>query len=161
MTIIGVTGHRPDATGGYSDVAIAAMDQFARDILLKIHVVTPDIRLVSGMAQGFDQSMALAAIERGIAVVAAVPFASQDDTWPDRARKRYEHILSQCERIECICEGPPAKWKYQRRNQWLVDASDEVLALWSGASGGTANCVKYASSRQKKITNVWHLWVDR
>lgn len=37
-------------------------------------------------------------------------------------------------------------WMYQRRNEWMVDNSDNaVLAVWDGTEkGGTFNCVKYA-----------------
>jgi len=32
----------------------------------------------------------------------------------------------------------------QKRNDWMVDNSDAVIAIWNGAPGGTANTVEYA-----------------
>jgi uncharacterized phage-like protein YoqJ len=43
----------------------------------------------------------------------------------------------------------------QRRNEWMVERADVILALWNGSSGGTANCVAYARQRGSRIVNVW------
>ena len=42
----------------------------------------------------------------------------------------------------------------QRRNIWMVDESDYVIAVWDGSNGGTGNCVKYAQKEDKQITIV-------
>ena len=40
----------------------------------------------------------------------------------------------------------------QLRNQYMVDNSDLVLAIWNGKeSGGTWNTIKYARKQGKKI----------
>ena len=31
----------------------------------------------------------------------------------------------------------------QKRNEFMVDNSDLVVAVWNGTSGGTANCLAY------------------
>jgi uncharacterized phage-like protein YoqJ len=43
----------------------------------------------------------------------------------------------------------------RRRNNWMIDQSDWLLALWSGKKGGTANAVMYAWSRRKPVKNIW------
>ena len=40
--------------------------------------------------------------------------------------------------------GGYAAWKMQKRNQFMVDHSNLLIAVWDGSSGGTSNCVAYA-----------------
>ncbi|WP_188052008.1 hypothetical protein [Azospirillum sp. Sh1] len=44
------------------------------------------------------------------------------------------------------------------RNEWMVDHSDRLLALWDGSQGGTANCVRYARGLGRPIDNLWSEW---
>ena len=41
--------------------------------------------------------------------------------------------------------------KMQKRNQYMVNSSDIVIAVWSGSKGGTGNCVNYAKMQKKEI----------
>jgi len=34
--------------------------------------------------------------------------------------------------------------KLQKRNEWMVDNSDAVIAVWDGTPGGPGNTVDYA-----------------
>jgi uncharacterized phage-like protein YoqJ len=38
---------------------------------------------------------------------------------------------------------------YQLRNEWMVDRSSRVIAVYDGKAGGTRNTINYA--RKKKI----------
>ncbi len=40
---------------------------------------------------------------------------------------------------------------YQRRNEFMVDASDALAAFFDGSPGGTANCVRYARSVGRRV----------
>ena len=42
----------------------------------------------------------------------------------------------------------------QKRNEYMVDHADEVIAVWNGNSGGTKNCVEYAIKQQKLIHRI-------
>jgi uncharacterized phage-like protein YoqJ len=42
----------------------------------------------------------------------------------------------------------------QIRNEWMVDRADQVIAIWDGTSGGTANCVEYATKMNKPILRI-------
>lgn len=44
--------------------------------------------------------------------------------------------------------------KLQKRNEWLVDRVDTLLAVWTGRPGGTANCVRYAERVGKPVIRV-------
>ena len=39
----------------------------------------------------------------------------------------------------------------QKRNRYMVDNSDIVIAVWDGTPGGTENTVRYAEKLGRKI----------
>ena len=39
----------------------------------------------------------------------------------------------------------------QKRNQYMVDTSSVLIAVYDGVSGGTKNTVEYAKKKDKKI----------
>lgn len=51
-----------------------------------------------------------------------------------------------------VCSGGYAAFKMQKRNEYLVDHCDKLIAIYDGSLfGGTYNCVKYANSVSKQI----------
>lgn len=45
-------------------------------------------------------------------------------------------------------------WLMQKRNEYMVDLADRVIAVWDGSKGGTANCIKYAEKVGKEIIKI-------
>lgn len=39
----------------------------------------------------------------------------------------------------------------QKRNEYMVDHSDKVIAVWDGSKSGTKNCIDYAKKVGKDI----------
>jgi hypothetical protein len=66
--IVAGTGHRPDKLGGYSDDAFNLLVKIAKHWL----EMNKPTRVISGMALGWDQALATAAVEVDIPFVAAV-----------------------------------------------------------------------------------------
>lgn len=153
MIICG-TGHRPDKCGGYDDATFDRLVTLAYDWLLDAQ---PDI-VISGMALGWDQALAAAAIEHGIPVHAYFPFMGQANTWPKRAVERYVRLSEQCAVKRLVSPGDYSPEKMQIRNKAMVDDCHKVLALWNGSDGGTANCLKYARKAGKPVVNLWDTW---
>lgn len=149
------TGHRPNKLGGYDTRTYKRLVDLATATL---KLIKPT-RVISGMALGWDQALAEAAINLGIPVTAAIPFEGQASQWPKSSQAKYASLLKQCDSSEVVCEGGYAASKMQVRNEWMVDRSDLVLALWDGSHGGTGNCIEYASSVNKPIRNLWASWV--
>lgn len=145
------TGHRPDKLGGYGT------DTEARLITLATAQLTTDRpeEAISGMALGWDMAWAFAALELGIAVHAAIPFEGQETRWPSSSQQKWAHILKRCAKVTYVCDPGYAAWKMQVRNAWMVDNSTKVIALWDGSSGGTGNCIRYATKAKKPIVNLW------
>lgn len=149
--IIAATGHRPNKVGGYSRAAYQKLVAVAESY---IRTAKPS-RVISGMALGWDQAWAEAALNLGVPVIAAIPFAGQQSKWPIESQQNFEQILSRCESVTIVCPGAYSAAKMQKRNEWMVDRADRVCALWDGTDGGTANCVRYAHGKGAEVDNVW------
>jgi uncharacterized phage-like protein YoqJ len=154
MKIYAATGHRPDKLGGYSRGIELKLEKLALRYLIK---KKPD-KIISGMAQGWDLAWATAGLELGIPVIAAIPFVEQSTRWPEESRERYSDILQRCTEVKYVCISGYAPWKMQVRNRWMVDNCTKLVALWNGSSGGTANCIEYAKSVNRRIFNLWPRW---
>lgn len=143
------TGHRPE-------------DSEAEDIVrLKVRVKlqnTPTATtFITGMAAGFDLWAGSQALESGLTIVCAVPWVGHEPRVKDK--KLYNELLLTAHHTEYVTDvlEYPGPWVYQKRNEWMVDNSDAVMAYWSGKeSGGTWNCVKYARKQKAKIANIYH-----
>lgn len=149
--ILAGTGHRPNKLGGYSKEALEKLVNIAIEALQEIK---PN-KVISGMALGWDQALAIAAYKLDIPFCAAVPFTNQETNWPKESQEAYTRILLKADLVEVICDGGYAPWKMQKRNEFMVDNADVILAMYDGTSGGTANCINYAKSKNKKIINVF------
>jgi uncharacterized phage-like protein YoqJ len=150
--IVAGTGHRPDKIGGYSEANFKKLVALAEKSLKEIGAS----KVISGMALGWDQALAQAAINLKIPLIAAVPFTNQDKVWTDKSKKYYQELLTKANVTINVSEMDDFKSEYmQKRNVWMVDNCDILLAMFDGTSGGTANCVRYAESKNKKIINIY------
>lgn len=151
MVKIAVTGHRPDKLGGYQAYDnFRAIRRHMRDFLDE----APDgeLILISGGALGIDQFWMEVGLHLELPVIAALPFEGYDSKWPVTSRETYKKLLDKCHEVRYICEPGYAASKLQIRNQWMVDNCDSLVAYWNGTPGGTSNCIDYAISRDKIIT---------
>lgn len=103
-----------------------------------------------GMASGFDILLAKTAWGLRIPFIAVKPWAGHKP----RVADQYDYNRALQLAVEVIDVLPnkeyPGAWAYQRRNEYMVDNSDAVLALLEAGknSGGTFNCLKYASGKK-------------
>lgn len=152
--VVAGTGHRPDKLGGYGDVARGRLERFAQ---VELRRLRPS-RVVSGMAVGWDQALAQAALDLKIPFVAAIPFEDQWRPWPVAARERYFALLERADAVEYVCKPGYEVWKLHKRNHWMVDHCDLLHALFNGSPGGTASCITYARKVRRPIENAWDRW---
>ncbi|UVK46746.1 DUF1273 family protein [Mesorhizobium sp. AR07] len=153
--IIAATGHRPDKLGGHSEGVRRRLRSLAIDYL---QAEQPDA-VISGMARGWDQAIAEAAIELHLPFIAAVPFEGQAKRWPPESQAHYARLLGQAASIEIVSEFPGAR-AMQQRNEWMVDRGGKMCALWDGSMGGTFNCIRYAKKVGRPIDNLWPRWAN-
>ena len=102
--VVAGTGHRPqklnpldasDRKFGFSQEAHVALLDVAMGSLARIRDNHPDkeITVISGVALGFDQALAQAALEAEMRVVAAVPFEGQESRWGRDSQAAYRQLL--------------------------------------------------------------------
>ena len=150
MTRIAVTGHRPDKLGGYE---ATANFRIIRHHMCQLIMLFDNPTLLSGGALGIDQLWIEAGIELGTPVEAILPFEGYSDKWPLFARRKYQDLLDKCSAVRYVSEPGYETWKLQKRNEWLVDDSDVLVAYWTGVASGTKNCIDYAKSQDSVIVS--------
>ena len=147
------TGHRPEKLN-ISETQ--AKELLKNQILncIEMGITT----FISGMARGIDMWGAEIVLElkehnKDLALVCAIPFDGFEKNWSMPERNRYNYILSKCSYKEYICSHYiPAC--FQIRNVWMVNRSSLVLAMYTGAAGGTKNTIKYAKENNVPVKNI-------
>ncbi|AYB70931.1 DprA-like ssDNA binding protein [Streptomyces phage Yaboi] len=103
-----------------------------------------------GMASGFDLLLAKTAWGLGIPFIAAKPWRGHKPRRVDEYD--YSRALHYADEVVNVTsyDDYPGAWVYEERNRFMVDNADAYLAvLEAGRTGGTYNCVKYASRKNK------------
>ena len=152
--IVAATGHRPDKLGGYAPAAQGRVYTVAYEWL---QCFRPD-QLISGMALGWDQACAEAALALDIPLIAALPFEGQELRWPPASQEHYRMLLAHASDVRVVSVGGYSPFSMQIRNEAMVRWCDMLLALWNGSAGGTYNCLTYNrsyGSRAKPVVNLW------
>lgn len=156
---IAITGHRPDKIGGYEPNPLTNAIGYMLGNIIGDHTFgeQPEPILISGMALGVDTLWACLAESHGLPLIAAIPFQEQDLRWPPESRKIWNQLLNYARSttdrgggVHLCCTGGYSPLSMQKRNEWMVDNCNLLIAVWNGSAGGTANCVKYARTKLKE-----------
>ena len=69
--------------------------------------------------------------------------------------KHYNYILEHADKVTYVTNGLYKPSVMQKRNIYMVDKCDRLMAVWNGKkSGGTYNCIEYAKSVNKFIWRI-------
>lgn len=149
--ILGVTGHRPDKLNNEYDMNGPMSLWISNEIDQTLKDLKPQ-KCICGMALGVDTIFAINCLFHAIPLIAAIPFKGQEKKWPEKSQEIYNKILSH-ELVEVVYVNNPgyASWKMQKRNEYIVNNCNILLAIWDGSEGGTGNCIGYATSIKKEI----------
>ena len=114
---------------------------------------------ITGMALGVDTIFALAVLELkdsgyDIKLHCAIPCRNHSSKWINESVELYKKILARADVVKIVSDEDYKPWLMQKRNEYMVDISDKVIAVWDGTSGGTGNCVKYAEKINKEIIKI-------
>lgn len=112
---------------------------------------------ISGMALGFDIICAEIVLELKkryplIKLIGAIPCRTQDKLWQHKDRQRYKNVLAKLDEVRCIYDDYVGSICMIERNQYMINNSSMVIALYNGTSGGTKNTLEYAEKQNIKIT---------
>lgn len=155
MKICCITGHRPHKFPfDYTDRDGEAYRKYADGLYLAVKELALDGYglFLSGMADGADSDFfetvklirsRLGKAGEAIAFEAVFPYPNKKSGIFEREYPGVKTtVLSPCFDRSC----------YQRRNEYMVDKSDLVLAVWNGErAGGTWNTIEYAEKTGKPV----------
>ena len=96
------------------------MDIWSGQIVLRLRQENPDLKLI-----------------------AALPYPGCDTRWSASWRKQYAEVLEAADLAKCI-SPQYSMASFQKRDEWMVDQSSRVIAVYDGVSGGTKNTIDYA-----------------
>ena len=71
--------------------------------------------------------------------------------WQSADQKRYNDILQAADEVVILSNGPYKAKLLQDRNEYMVNESDVIIAVWNGGKSGTKNCIDYATIKNKEI----------
>lgn len=155
------TGHRPKRLPFGSDEADEKCSHLKRIIREQIiHLIEEDevSYFISGMAMGIDMYAAeivldLKVMYPDIQLECTIPYEEQAIRWPNALRERYYDIAGKCDK-ETMLQTHYSSGCLQRRNRYMVDQADIIIAVWDGKPSGTGSTVKYALSKGKRVIRI-------
>ena len=105
-------------------------------------------RFLCGMAIGCDMYFAEAVLalredHPDVRLEAVIPFGDQPGRWNEKQRRRYNALIDSADRVT-VLQTVYTSDCMMRRNRWMVDRSDLLLACYDGRPGGTMNTILYA-----------------
>lgn len=143
MTSIALTGHRVEK--------LVNIDGIKKWLTFALDKIRPE-EIICGMASGFDLIGGVIALDLGIPVIAARPWATHGPRVSDK--DSYDRIIQEAQEIVNISMSPVyvGPWMYGDRNQYMVDRSHKGIACWNREeSGGTWDCIKRYKKAHKNV----------
>ena len=116
------------------------------------------VDFLSGGALGFDQMAAeivLSLREKypWIRLIMVIPYDGQADKWTEDQRRRWLGIIEASDRVIHISHAYD-KGVFFRRNHYMVEQADLLLAAYDGQPGGTAGTVAYAKRHGVRVVRL-------
>jgi uncharacterized phage-like protein YoqJ len=146
------TGHRPNKLKGYDP-------KDNKELLWEIFKVVEDhidnkgvTTFISGAALGVDTWAAkmILRVKRyspEIKLILAIPCKNHSSKWNSESQKEWQSIVDQADEVVYVSEEEYKPYLMQKRNEWMCNMSDYIIAVHDGSNGGTGNCVKYAQKK--------------
>lgn len=144
------TGHRPEKL---NDSEETIKKELRAEILNSINEGFNVF--ISGMARGVDIWAAEIIIELknigyDLKLICAIPYDGFESKWSKEWQIRYNNIICNSDLIRCISPKYSIEC-FQIRNEWMVNHSAKVIAVFNGEKGGTYNTIKYATKENLRI----------
>lgn len=137
------TGHRPEKLN-------RSEAEIKKDLEVAILQAINDgfVTFITGMARGVDIwageiILQLRKQNPNLHLIAASPYEGFESRWSADWQRRYKDILDQADLVRFVCKGY-SKACFQIRNEWMVNRSTRVIAVYNGEAGGTRNTIEYA-----------------
>ena len=154
------TGYRPSKMPwGYNESdARCAEFRFRLREALEYLIGQGYTDFMSGGALGFDQMAARIVLSLRekypwVRLIMVIPFDGQADKWSQEQRGRWLEIIKASDRVIHLSHSYD-KGVFFRRNHYMVDHADLLLAAYDGQPGGTAGTVAYARRHGVRVVRI-------
>ena len=113
----------------------------------------------TGGALGFDTMAAKKLIayrmtHNDVRLIVAVPCENQAEKWSSGAKEVYDFILANADEI-VYCSEQYTKSCMRKRNEYLADVCDILIAYSGRTTSGSAQTVRMAESKGKTVYNLY------
>ncbi len=144
------TGHRPKKLIHNEDEVCYALKKEIRQAYADGYNV-----FITGMACGVDIWAAEIVLDfqkrhKNIKLICASPFEGFERRWTSAWQKRYRYIMKNANLVHFISPSY-SRSCFQLRNEWMVDRSARVIAVFNGEKGGTRKTIEYAKKHNVEI----------
>ena len=137
------TGHRPEKLTRHEK-------SIKKDLEKEIRQAVADGLnvFITGMARGVDiwaAQIVLMLRDEGydVKLMCVCPYEGFERGWSQEWQKAYRVILAAADFVKYICADYNRSC-FQVRNEWLVNHSTRVIAVFNGVKSGTKNTIDYA-----------------
>lgn len=137
------TGHRPEKLTRHEEVIKKDLEKEIRQ------AVADGLNVfITGMARGVDIWAAQIVLQLrgegyGIRLICACPYDGFETGWSQEWQRQYKEILSAADLVKYVSVGY-SRSCFQIRNEWMVNHSARVIAVFNGEKSGTKNTIDYA-----------------
>lgn len=137
------TGHRPEKLSRNSYFIKRELKKEIKRTIASGYIV-----YISGMARGTDIWAAelilkLKKKHPNLKLICAIPYPGFEQKWPSKTQVQYHNILKNADIVKVIAPSySPDVFRY--RNEWMVNHSNKIIAVFGGKTGGTMNTIDYA-----------------
>ena len=149
---VAFTGHRPERLDMAENIVLEWLEEQIRTAIDDGYT-----DFISGMQRGVDLWAAEIVLrireemkDKEIRLFSAVAFSGMEKLWEEDWQKRYHAILNAADGIAYVSDRP-GKVAFFKRNEWMVDHSGRVIAVYTGSTGGTKATIQYAKRQGKEI----------
>ena len=148
------TGHRPDKIYIPEKEVVSALEREIRIAIQDGFNV-----FITGMAMGVDIWAAEIIIKLRkkeklpLKLIVASPFEGFEQRWARDWQKRYCDVMAEADLIRFISSHYHRDC-FQIRNEWMVNHSSRVIAVFNGEKSGTKNTIDYANRHGILVRNV-------
>ena len=160
LTICCFTGHRPEKLPWGSDETDERCQKLKEELACHLEglCLAGCRHFICGMARGCDTYFAegvLALREKypDVTLEAALPCDTQSSAWRAEERRRYEHLLAESDEVSFVAHrySPGCM---QRRNEYMVESSGVLLAVFNGTAGGTMRTILSAQRKCLRVITI-------
>lgn len=137
------TGHRPEKLTRFEWLIKRDLEKQIRNAIADGMNV-----FITGMARGVDiwaAEIVLKLRDAGqpIKLVCACPYDGFEQGWSRDWQERYAAILAVADYVKYVCPCY-SRSCFQIRNEWMVNHSARVIAVFNNQPSGTMNTIEYA-----------------